>query len=236
MDFSGSLAVLILARRPRPPPYPCPCPPPHPRPSSLPSSSPFSPSSSSLSTSLFGHCGAQSAVVGFVRSPVVVLSGGCVVRYCVVVVVALWGCIVAAVVLSRWWLGFCCGDKVVVVVGLSLWSRGVGLSWWWWGFAVLSGIRIWGRCRFVFAGHCCRLEKLVRGDGRIDDVLRGPPTSWVPPPVSSADLGGSIPLLLVVPFGVVFVLLSLCHPRCHRGLAYAGIASLIHQVVMSSWQ
>jgi len=121
------------------------------------------------------------------------------------------------------------------VVGLSLWSRGVGLSWWW-GFAVSSGIRIRGRCRFVFAGHRCRLEKLVRGDGRIDDVLRGPPTSWVPPPVSSADLGGSIPLLLVVPFGVVFVLLSLRRPRCRRGLAYAGIASLIRQVVMSSWR
>jgi len=62
---------------------------------------------------------------------------------------------------------------------------------------------------------------------RFHDVLCGPPTSWVPPPVSSADLGGSIPLLLVVPFGVMFILLSLRRPRCHRGLAYAGIASLI---------
>jgi len=64
---------------------------------------------------------------------------------------------------------------------------------------------------------------------RFRDVLHGPPTSWVPPPVSSADLGGSIPLLLVVPFGIVFVLLSLRRPRCRRGLAYAGIASLIRQ-------
>jgi len=95
-----------------------PCPPPHPRPSSSPSSSSFSPSSSSLSTSSFGRCGAQLAVVEFVRSPGVLLSGGRVVRYCVVVVVALWGCVVAAVVLSRWWLGFRCGSKVVVVVGL----------------------------------------------------------------------------------------------------------------------
>jgi len=59
------------------------------------------------------------------------------------------------------------------------------------------------------------------------DVLHGPPTSWVPPPVSAANLGGCILLLLVVPFGVVFVLLSLHRPRCRRGLAYAGIASLI---------
>ena len=65
------------------------------------------------------------------------------------------------------------------------------------------------------------------------DVLRGPPTSWVPPPVSAVNFGGCILLPLVVPFGIVFVLLSLRRPRCRCGLAYAGIASLIHQVVVS---
>jgi len=43
---------------------------------------------------------------------------------------ALWGCVVVAVVLSRWWLGLHCHGKVVIVVGLSLWSLVVGLSWW----------------------------------------------------------------------------------------------------------
>ena len=70
------------------------------------------------------------------------------------------------------------GWVFVVVIRLSLWSRGVGLSWWWWGFAVLSGIQIRGRCRFVFAGHRCRLEKLVRGDGRIDDENEPQLPSW----------------------------------------------------------
>ena len=68
---------------------------------------------------------------------------------------------------------------------------------------------------------------------RFCDVLHGPPTSWVPPPVSAANLGGCILLLLVIPFGIVFILLSLHRPHCRCGLDYAGIASLIHQVVVS---
>jgi hypothetical protein len=47
-----------------------------------------------------------------------------------------------------------------------------------WGFAASSGIRIRGRCRFVFLGHRRRLEKLVRGDGRIYDENEPRRKSW----------------------------------------------------------
>jgi hypothetical protein len=47
-----------------------------------------------------------------------------------------------------------------------------------WGFAASSGIRIRSRCRFVFLGHRRRLEKLERGDGRIDDENEPRLPSW----------------------------------------------------------
>jgi len=133
VDFRGSLAALILVLAVLPILVHCLCPPPHPRPPRCLSPHPLRhlsprplhhPSMSSLSSSSssFGGCGAQFAVMGFVHLPGVWLSGGRVVRYRVVVVVALWGCVVALVVLSLSWLGCRCRGWVVVIV--------FGLSWW----------------------------------------------------------------------------------------------------------
>jgi hypothetical protein len=155
VDFSGSLAPLILILGPRLPPPSSPSSffPSSSSSFSLSSSSPFSPfssssfspsSSSSLSLSSSSSCSLRRrhpprlVVVGFVHSPVVVLSGGRVVRYRVVAVVALWGAslrrsycrgcgwvVVVVVGLSGWWLCCCCGGcTVVVVVAPSSWCHG----------------------------------------------------------------------------------------------------------------
>ena len=139
VDFSGSLAPLVLARFPvlillpvffvilLPILF------------VVPLSVLFVVLSSSLSSSpSFGGCGTQFAVMGFVHSPGVLMSGGHVVQYGVVMVVALWGAllcrlycrgvgwvVVVMVGLPWWWL-CCCGGgcTIVIVIVLSSWCCG----------------------------------------------------------------------------------------------------------------
>ena len=97
---SSFVFALLPVLLPRPRPSRCFSPRPLRRLSPCPLRRPLS--SSLSSSSSFGGCGAQFAVVGFIHSLGVLLSGGRVVRYHVVLVVAVWGCVVAPVVLS-WW-------------------------------------------------------------------------------------------------------------------------------------
>jgi len=128
--------------------------------------------SSSSSSSSFGGCGAQFAVVGFVHSPGVFLSGGRVVWYRVVVVVMLWGallrrsycrgggCVVVVVVkLSWWWLCCCCGVftvVVVVMVALSSWCRGPRYTCVGVGCSSLHPYGAPSSLRHPRLGFCCR--------------------------------------------------------------------------------